>query len=190
MNTLESLVKGMSYQINRRIEGSTPGSNVSSVTLAIRSSQTATTDIVTSSITSTVEDQGFITDTGSVSGIAKYTFNLTSADTNLLLVGKIYYYEIRTVTDNEGIVSVETGSISPNSTFTNSQTADSTAANAAPASASARVKTLIDTYLDTIIHDFRQLRVWDEHARRSSNDRQKLWLTYQNWNKAFTPQVS
>ena len=100
MNTLENLVKGMSYQINRRIEGITPGSNVSSVTLAIRSSQTATTDIVTSSITSTVEDQGFITDTGSVSGIAKYTFNLTSADTNLLLVGKIYYDEIRTVTDN------------------------------------------------------------------------------------------
>lgn len=54
---------------------------------------------------------------------------------------------------------------------------------------SPRVDTILNKYLDTIIHDFRQIRVWDEHARRSAGDPFLLRLSYRHLNLAFYPEV-
>jgi len=56
-------------------------------------------------------------------------------------------------------------------------------------SSSQRINRIINNYADTILHDFRQLRVWDEQVRRSGADPYLLRLTYRNWNAAFTPEV-
>lgn len=47
------------------------------------------------------------------------------------------------------------------------------------------MNTIINEYVDVLLHDFRQLTVWDEHARRDGNDPTLLRLTYGNWNKDY-----
>lgn len=56
-------------------------------------------------------------------------------------------------------------------------------------STSERVVRLVDDYLDSVLHDFRQLRVWDEHARRDGNDPTILRVTYKPVSSNFTPEV-
>ena len=52
-----------------------------------------------------------------------------------------------------------------------------------------RSQLIIDGFLDAILGDYRQLKVWDEHARRNANDPTKLRLTYEYINQFTTPEV-
>lgn len=52
-----------------------------------------------------------------------------------------------------------------------------------------RTDRIINSYLDSILHDFRQLRVWEEHLRRSGDDGLTLRATYQNWNESAAPEL-
>ena len=52
-----------------------------------------------------------------------------------------------------------------------------------------RASLIIDGFLDAILGDYRQLKVWDEHARRMANDPFKLRLTYEYINHFTTPEV-
>jgi hypothetical protein len=52
-----------------------------------------------------------------------------------------------------------------------------------------RAALIIDGFLDAILGDYRQLRVWDEHARRTANDPLKLRLTYEYLNQYTTPEI-
>lgn len=52
---------------------------------------------------------------------------------------------------------------------------------------STRKDNLINYLLDNVLHEFRQLRVWDEHARRAGGMR--LGVCYSPSNPTFTPQV-
>lgn len=59
--------------------------------------------------------------------------------------------------------------------------------NATPsATGKARTDRLVNAYLDTILHDFRQVRVWEEHAKRTGDDLLTLSLTYKPINELAT----
>jgi hypothetical protein len=49
-----------------------------------------------------------------------------------------------------------------------------------------RMAMIIDGFLDAILGNYRQLKVWDEHVRRRADNPLRLQLTYENINK-FTP---
>jgi len=52
-----------------------------------------------------------------------------------------------------------------------------------------RASLIIDGFLDAILGDYRQLKVWDEHARRKANDPFQLQLTYEYLNHFTTPEI-
>jgi hypothetical protein len=52
-----------------------------------------------------------------------------------------------------------------------------------------RAALIIDGFLDAILGDYRQLKVWDEHARRTANDPFKLRLIYEYLNTFTTPEI-
>ena len=52
-----------------------------------------------------------------------------------------------------------------------------------------RMALIIDGFLDSILGDYRQLRVHDEHGRRIATNPLKLRLTYEYLNKYTTPEI-
>lgn len=52
-----------------------------------------------------------------------------------------------------------------------------------------RAALIIDGFLDAILGDYRQLKVWDEHARRKANNPLLLQLTYEYINHFTTPEI-
>lgn len=188
MPAIEDLVKGSGYVFNRRVTGIPSGSQILTANIQILTKELNGTSVLSLDITPTVSSAGQIIDDGSVSGVGAMKFELSSSNTSNLTAAS-YYYRMTVTSDFAGIFTLEEGTILPLFEGTDNTTALSTNASSSSRSLSARVRNLIDSYLDTIIHDFRQLRVWDEHARRSANDPSRLWLTYQNWNRSFSPQV-
>jgi hypothetical protein len=67
---------------------------------------------------------------------------------------------------------------------TNAETTETALATSArPASTSSdRVNRLIDGHLDTLLRDFRRVRVWDERARRKRGTTDTFRATYRPWN--------
>jgi len=130
------------------------------------------------------------TGTGLVTALAATNLTGGNGGTTDLTAGTTYYYRITTfTTQDESDQLLESGTIITRSeTDTTPIVAITTTARAAQ-TASPRVNNLIDAYLDAMLHDFRQLRVWDEHARRVSNDSTLLRLTYRNINPRFFPEV-
>jgi hypothetical protein len=92
--------------------------------------------------------------------------------------------------DNGNIHYVEQGTIrviDPNNP-TPPTTADATNARAARTT-STRLNNIINSYMDAVLHSFRELRVWDEHARRMGDDPLSLMACYRPWNFAYQPEV-
>lgn len=52
-----------------------------------------------------------------------------------------------------------------------------------------RAALIIDGFLDAILGDYRQLKVWDEHARRMANDPTQFRLTYEYINHFTIPEI-
>lgn len=53
----------------------------------------------------------------------------------------------------------------------------------------ARTARIINNYADASLGEWRQLRVWDEHPRRRTDNPLMMHLTYQNLNGNFVPEV-
>jgi hypothetical protein len=188
MSDLLDLTIGQTYRINRRFSGIPDNSTVSDATLIVRQKEQDTVNIFQKTITTVESGDGYISDDGA-NGILVLYFDLSASETGNLSNKRPFYYKITyNETYNQDAV-LDEGLIYPVSEITDRGKALSTNADGSRGVYSARVSKLIDEYLDTIIHDFRQLRVWDEHARRTSPDTKKLVLTYQNWNTAFEPEV-
>jgi len=141
---------------------------------------------VTASVLVVASNVGLGTDV--VPAIAAVNLSGGNGGTEDLTPGTAFPYFI-TLTLSDGTeLTVETGTIiSTDPEDTTSRTAASTNARAATFK-SPRVNTLINEFIDVHLHDFRQIKVWDEHARRVSYDPQLLRLTYRNWND-ITPEV-
>jgi len=126
--------------------------------------------------------------TGVVTAIAATNLTGGNGGTSDLTPGTTFHYTIVVTLSASGDLTIETGTIiSVDSDDSTPRTAASTRARAATFS-SDRVNTLINEFLDVHLHDFRQLKVWDEHARRSGPDPLILQLTYRNWNNT-NPEV-
>jgi hypothetical protein len=113
-----------------------------------------------------------------------------SGGTNDLQPQTEYTYKVYTTLSGEERPRLhEAGTLTPRSADDLSPlTAKHSLAEAA-GEGTTRVRNLIDNYLDVILHEFRQLKVWDEHARRSANNPKLLHLTYQNLNPTFPTEV-
>lgn len=100
-----------------------------------------------------------------------------------------YYYEIILNISDGSQVEFENGTIS--TVAFNSQVSKVTTISQAGASQtnSPRFDNIINSYVDSALDVFRQLRVWDMHARRSGNDEYNLVTPYRNWNTSFVPEV-
>jgi hypothetical protein len=124
-------------------------------------------------------------------GTILLTFILPGTASAQLSANKQYSYVINLFLSNNSIMPVESGVFSaydgPPQAIS---VVGSVATGATPASGlGPRATGIINRYLDTILHDFRQMRVWDEHARRSGANSNVMRLTYQHWNTSFTPEV-
>lgn len=188
-DTIKDLVIGSPYSILRRLVGVPLGQKLLSGTLDIRRKETDDTALITADIDENIQSTGQVTNNGALDGAATFNFILEDAVTDTLSDKLAYHYKIWLTTDYAGTFVYEEGTIEPILERTDLGSALATNAVASSHLLTERTRKLIDEYLDTIIHDFRQLRVWDEHARRDPNDPKRLWLTYQNWNSRFYPQV-
>jgi hypothetical protein len=191
MSKIKDLVVGSPYEIQRRVTGVPAGGELQNSNLIIKlKEETSDGDAILNIAISEVSGaSGHISDNGSQSGVANLKFSLTSVNTGLLQAKKTYYYKITVFTDYAGSSTIEEGELEPLEQNSDLLTATSTSADALGLPYSPRVQKLVNVYLDSILHDFRQLRVWDERVRRSGNDPRVLQLTYGNWNWAFPPQV-
>jgi len=113
--------------------------------------------------------------------------NLSTTDLQL----RNYYYEILAQLTVDGpFVVLKAGEVVVNNPHHLATTSRSLTTTATPLqSYSPRVNKIINSYVDAILHDFRQLQVWDERGHRSAHDPGLLLTAYQNWNTAFTPEV-
>lgn len=130
------------------------------------------------------------TGTGVVTAIATVNLANGNGGTLTLTPGTKYYYRIivKTSQDDSSQI-IEAGTLLTKSEIDVRPTVAATTSARAAQTTSERVNLLIDQYLDAILHEFRQLRVWDEHARRTSNDCKLLRLTYRHLNPSFYPEV-
>jgi len=122
---------------------------------------------------------------GDVSGVVTElpVFSLSggTGGTADLVPSKLYYYEISALLSTGENNVVETGTLiglkkgQPNKAVTTNAKAANTG--------SARVDRIINEFLEVILSDFRQIKVWDEHVRRVSYDRNILQATYRHWNE-------
>lgn len=111
-----------------------------------------------------------------------------NGSTSDLTPGFKYFYVVRvTLSDNKDYLLENGFLISLDPESPKASQAVTTSARASN-SGSARIDRIINEYLDVILSDFRQLKVWDEHARRSAHDPKSLFLTYQNLNDTI-PEV-
>jgi hypothetical protein len=101
--------------------------------------------------------------------------------------GKYYYYIYQTTVQNPELQIQENGTFSPVDPRNVLQRASVT--SAAPSNFGARSDRIINVYADTILHDFRQVKVWDEQVRRTAVNDYLLCSAYQNWNPSFFPEV-
>jgi hypothetical protein len=145
--------------------------------------------IITSTITGTQTSSGQITASG-VLGTASGFFTVSNTITNTLDPEEDYHYRIElTGSYLAGTQVLEVGKLLSLSMETQTLTAMSTTADPSSDTYSERVQRLIDAYLDNILHDYRQLKVWDEHARRSAHDPLDLKLTYPHMNRVIPPEI-
>lgn len=188
---IEDLVVGSGYQLNRRVTGIPNGTNVISATLIVKDKE-STSDgsaLINVTITGTQTVEGNLVDNGSTSGVAVFHIDLSGTNTGTLSAGREYYYRIDINSSFAGVFALEEGVIATKIEVTDVGFTVATTARKTPPIAGTRMGRLVDEYLDTILHEFRQLRVWDEHARRSSSDPKTFLLTYQNWNGNFQPMI-
>ena len=190
-STIPDMVVGSLYKIQRRYQGIPVGGKLTAANFLVKDTEsTSDTDsLINISVTETNTFDGVVSDTGETTHTSVVDFIVSGLLTATLVAGRSYYYRIKVTTDYAGVITAEEGQIVPLTEITDKGTASSTNADGIGSTYSDRVKNLIDTYLDNVLHDFRQVRVWDEHARRSGDDGKTLMLTYQNWNSAFVPQV-
>lgn len=128
---------------------------------------------------------------GTVTAIPKTTLSGGNGGTSSLEKTKKYYYIIQLILDSGDVIAVESGYFSVYSqddTIRFETTAVSTHARAA-STGDVRADRIINNLVDPILGTFRQIRVWDEHARRSATDPGKLLLTYRDWNPVAMPEV-
>lgn len=190
MHRINDIVVGSAYQINRRITGVPATAYVDEVTLIVKASEaTLDADALITLVIDVIEStQGRIIDNGSTSGVAAFHLDLASTDTDNLEIKKEYYYRIDINSTYNGIYALEEGIIYTKEEPTD-DILDNSGSNSVPASYGSRIQNLVDGKLDAVLKGFRSLRVWDEHARRSSSDSKNLLLTYKNWNNNFQPMV-
>lgn len=189
MQEILDLVIGNNYSFSRRIPAIPSGKSVLKAHFYVKEAFDSLTDILHLEITVNSSGVGQIEANGQSDGIAVLRFDLDKATTELFEFSE-YYYCIQIETDYiEGIRLIEEGKLTPLEKITQIGPAKITNADRTNIHLSDRVKKLIDVYLDSILNDFRQLRVWDELLRRSANDPKLLMATYRDWNRTFTPQV-
>lgn len=186
---IRNFVAGDDHEIKRRVTGLATGETVSAAEFEVKENVSDVTPTFSKSITVTdVPGTGQIEDNGATTLIAVLRFDLESADTTLLTAGTLFYYSIQ-VTIGAETKTIETGRIIASEEFTDTlETADTTTA---PKSLlyPTRTANLIDGPLDAILHDFRQLKVWDEHVRRAGDDPLRLVSTFRNWNPTVPIEV-
>lgn len=110
---ISNVVQGDSIDIVRQID--TLPASISKAWLTIKATQASTSDtaaIVQKTITtSAVIGTGQITDDGTTDGVAAVRFELTNADTVLLVNETTYYYDIQVLTSTGKIYTPEIGRI-------------------------------------------------------------------------------
>jgi hypothetical protein len=143
--------------------------------------------------------------------IKSFFFDLTPRETSLLEKDQAYSYHISSGSGTPLVQSLESGLLQvgnlsspptppgspppppppipplvlPGSPGYSSETAYTSYANACE-TVTGRTALVIDGFVDAIIGAYRQLKVWDEHARRRADNPTRLQLTYEYINK-FTP---
>lgn len=175
--------------IYRRFQGDYQSNTATAAKLTIYNINDRSNPLLVSNINNTVAANGVIVDDGGNSPfVIQLKFILDAAATNQLVAHKLLQYDI-VVTCTNGDVTLEVGNVYALPAFSNLfSTAKVTNASSSIYS-SARVAALIDGMLDSLLGDFRQLKVWDEHARRIGTDPANLKLTYENLNPAVDVEV-
>jgi hypothetical protein len=131
--------------------------------------------------------------------VGQFAFDLTPQETQLIKTDAPYVYRIYSGKPGEaGFVTLESGTMlssppAPPSLPTpvpgdpdySSPTSYTSYADSCQ-TVTGRTALVIDGYVDAMIGQFRQLKVWDEHARRRGDSPPRLQLTYEYINK-YTP---
>lgn len=129
-------------------------------------------------------------DTGVVTAITETFLERGNTGTTDLDANKDYPYLMQIYLENGNLHLAEVGVmrfLDPDEPAP-PITASSSRARAAN-TGSERTDNIINNFVDVLLRDFRQLRVWDEHVRRSGNDPFTLFACYRNWNPGFFPEV-
>jgi hypothetical protein len=186
---IEDVISGQPTKITRDVYGIPEGAQLLTANLQISPSLNADPwdPPIDLQINPDPQPQGQITDNGA-NGVGTIVFNLPAT---LDLQPKTgYTYRIYTAATGEDQPQLlEAGTLTPRSADDLSPTTAKHSHAEAAGEGTTRVRNLIDNYLDVILHEFRQLKVWDEHARRSANNPQLLYLTYQNLNPTVQAEV-
>jgi hypothetical protein len=181
---IRHFVIGDAITLYRRYPGQTDTNPVVSAAFSIQLTPTST-PILSKTVTITPTVDGEVTLDGSLDPfVAEVIFKLSSVDTALLSPAKNYLYKIVLTLQDNNTHTVEGGSIRGEASFSSGTFTAKTTTAPASMFVGGRTANIIDSWLDAILSDFRQLKVWDEHARRTGEDPLTFKLAYENLNPA------
>lgn len=188
---IRNFIIGDTLTISRRVPIPSVGNSlVSAVFTVSTTTPTPTSPIFSVTVDSTQTSSGQVIDSGAQPpNISQMLFQLSSTQTLQLSPNTLYGYIITATFNDNSTATFESGYIIGGSSFSGvSYTAKTTTA---PASifVGGRTANIIDNYLDAILGDYRQLKVWDEHARRTSPDPLTFKLTYEHLNPSAPVEV-